>query len=153
MKLSTYSENQEKRCIAQWNCCAFGRKYPIIPAEDWDRCDATLKDSESVGLEFKDKTDAKGNFCFFSTYENENKNIYINYDKINYLNETYVTAFICVFFRDKVAVANVRDVMKCNTSVGLQYNPDKGKMLYEKHYDIPASVFKTVNNEWFNRVK
>lgn len=97
VKLSTYSENQEKRCIAQWNCCNFGIKYPIIPAEDWDRCDATLKDSESVGLEFKDKTEAKGNFCFFKYMDRCKADVMINADKVNYLSETYGTAFICVF--------------------------------------------------------
>lgn len=149
---SEYSNKQEKRCIEQWLCCRFAQKYETRVNPMFDRCDSVIIDKNNgncYGMEFKDKSEAKDKYRFFSTYINENKQVYISDDKIDYLSKNYETSFVTVFFRDKVAVVNVRDVLKCKYRFDWVNNPNKG-LVYEKHFLIPASLFKTVNNEWFN---
>lgn len=151
---SEYSNKQEKRCIEQWLCCRFAQKYETRVNPMFDRCDSVIIDKNNgncYGMEFKDKSEAKDKYRFFKYMDKNKEDVMINAEKVQYLVNTYETSFVTVFFRDVVAVANVRDILKCRTDIDEVDNPIKG-FRKELNYLVPTRLFKTCNNEFFNKI-
>lgn len=150
-----YVRTQEGLDISQWLVCNFAQKYETRANPMYDRCDSVIvhKETEKMyGMEFKDKSGAKGNYCFFKYMDRCKADVMINAEKVQYLANHYETAFVTVFFRDVVAVANVRDILKCRTNLDEVENPIKGYR-NELNYLVPTRLFKTCKNEWFNYEK